>query len=47
MLKLEFTAGKEQKRAPRIVRMGLVQHSIVLPTNVSVQDQVSISFFCH
>jgi beta-ureidopropionase len=35
----EFTAAKEQKRAPRIVRMGLIQHSIVLPTVASVQDQ--------
>ena len=30
---------KEELRQPRIVRIGLIQNSIVLPTNSSVADQ--------
>ena len=35
-----FTASPEQTRAPRIVRMALVQNSIPCPTTDPVPDQV-------
>lgn len=34
-----FHADKELLRAPRIVRVGLIQNSIALPTTVSFLDQ--------
>lgn len=35
-----FEAALEQLRAPRVVRVGLIQNKIVLPTDASVLDQV-------
>lgn len=36
----KFTgATQEQLRAPRIVRIGIIQHSIVLPTTEPIKDQ--------
>ncbi|XP_012253890.2 beta-ureidopropionase isoform X1 [Athalia rosae] len=35
----KFDASKEQLRPPRIIRVGLIQHSIVLPTTSPVKDQ--------
>ena len=35
-----FDAALEQLRPPRRIRVGLVQHHIVLPTSASVLDQV-------
>lgn len=32
-------AKKEHTRKPRIVRIGLIQHSIVKPTNASIDEQ--------
>lgn len=32
-------AKPEQLRSPRIVRLGLVQNSIVLPTTASIEEQ--------
>jgi beta-ureidopropionase len=34
-----FQAAREQLRPPRIVRIGLVQHGIVLPTTAPFADQ--------
>lgn len=34
-----FKASQEQLRPPRIVRVGLVQHSIVLPTTSPIKEQ--------
>ncbi len=34
-----FKAQAEQRRAPRVVRIGLVQNRIVLPTDASFEDQ--------
>ncbi|KAJ2949605.1 hypothetical protein O0L34_g15527 [Tuta absoluta] len=34
-----FDAAKEEVRNPRTVKIGLVQHSIVLPTNRPIKDQ--------
>ena len=34
-----FPSQKEQLRAARIVRIGLIQNSIVLPTDAPVNDQ--------
>lgn len=36
-----FGAAKEQLRAPRIVRIAVVQNAIVKPTTAPVADQVS------
>ncbi|XP_072288900.1 beta-ureidopropionase [Eucyclogobius newberryi] len=36
-----FSASPEQLRAPRVVRVGLVQHRTVLPTDAPVQEQIS------
>jgi beta-ureidopropionase len=35
-----FEASTEQLRTPRIVRVGLIQNRIVLPTDAPVLDQV-------
>ncbi|KOB63217.1 putative Aliphatic nitrilase [Operophtera brumata] len=35
----EFTAKKEDTRSPRIVRVGLVQHSIAIPTDKPIIEQ--------
>lgn len=35
-----FEAAPEQLRPPRIVRVGLIQNKIVLPTDAPVLDQV-------
>lgn len=35
----EFTAKKEETRSPRIVRVGLVQHSIAIPTDKPIVEQ--------
>lgn len=35
-----FEAAQEQLRPPRKIRVGLIQHRIVLPTDASVLDQV-------
>ena len=34
-----FTAAEEQLRSPRIVRVGLIQNHIVLPTDRSIKEQ--------
>ncbi len=34
-----FSAAREQRRAPRIVRIGVIQNQIVLPTDAPVEDQ--------
>nr|XP_012807750.2 beta-ureidopropionase isoform X1 [Jaculus jaculus] len=36
-----FEAAKEQQRRPRIVRVGLIQNKILLPTSAPVAEQVS------
>lgn len=36
----KFDAAQEQLRPPRRVRVGLIQHHIVLPTDAPVLDQV-------
>ncbi|KAJ0067826.1 hypothetical protein NL108_011053, partial [Boleophthalmus pectinirostris] len=36
-----FTASPEQLRAPRVIRVGLVQHHTVLPTDAPVQEQIN------
>lgn len=38
----KFDAVQEQLRPPRRIRVGLIQHHIVLPTDAPVLDQVSI-----
>lgn len=35
-----FEAAQEQLRPPRRVRVGLIQHRIVLPTDAPIHDQV-------
>lgn len=35
-----FEATPEQLRAPRVVRVGLIQNKIILPTDALVLDQV-------
>lgn len=35
-----FEAAPEQLRAPRVVRVGLIQNKIILPTDAPVLDQV-------
>lgn len=37
----KFDAAQEQLRPPRRIRVGLVQHRIVLPTDAPILDQVS------
>lgn len=39
-----FGAAEEQQRCPRVVRVGLVQNRIPLPTSAPVAEQV-LSFF--
>ena len=39
----KFTAAPEATRAPRIVRIGLVQNKIIIPTTAPVTEQVSIN----
>lgn len=36
-----FTAQKEDTRPPRVVRVGLIQNKIVLPTTASITEQVT------
>ena len=36
-----FGAAKEQTRAPRLVRIGLVQNKIVRPTSDPILEQVN------
>ena len=36
-----FERAKEQLRAPRIVRIGAIQHKIALPPNEPVKDQIA------
>ncbi|KAJ8263305.1 hypothetical protein COCON_G00157620 [Conger conger] len=36
-----FEAGQEQLRQPRIVRVGLIQNAIVLPTDAPVMEQIT------
>lgn len=36
-----FDAAQEQLRPPRNIRVGLIQHHIVLPTDAPVLDQVT------
>ncbi|XP_064210291.1 beta-ureidopropionase isoform X1 [Anguilla rostrata] len=36
-----FEAGREQLRQPRVVRVGLIQNSIVLPTDAPVMEQIT------
>lgn len=35
----QFSAAPEQERDPRIVRIGLVQNKIVLPTSAPIAEQ--------
>lgn len=35
----EFTAKKEETRKPRVVKVGLIQHSIAIPTDRSIVEQ--------
>lgn len=35
-----FEAAPEQLRVPRVVRVGLIQNKIILPTDALVLDQV-------
>lgn len=37
----KFDASQEQLRPPRRIRVGLVQHKMVLPTDAPILDQVS------
>jgi len=37
----KFTAAPEATRSPRIVRIGLVQNRIVVPTTAPVTEQAS------
>ena len=37
-----FTAQPEDTRQPRVVRVGLIQNKIVLPTTAPITDQVKI-----
>lgn len=39
-----FSAAKEEIRKPKIVKLGLIQHSIILPTNKPVKDQKEAIF---
>ncbi|MGH0151986.1 UNVERIFIED_CONTAM: hypothetical protein FKN15_026072 [Acipenser sinensis] len=42
-----FSASVEQLRQPRIVRVGLIQNQIILPTDAPVIEQVTMPFaFC-
>ncbi|KAG9354652.1 hypothetical protein JZ751_001365 [Albula glossodonta] len=36
-----FEAGREQLRQPRVVRVGLIQNAIVLPTDVPIDEQIT------
>lgn len=36
-----FDAAQEQLRPPRNIRVGLIQHRIVLPTDAPILDQVT------
>ncbi|KAG5840739.1 hypothetical protein ANANG_G00191870 [Anguilla anguilla] len=36
-----FEAGREQLRQPRVVRVGLIQNAIVLPTDAPVMEQIT------
>lgn len=36
-----FEAAVEQLRPPRVIRVGLIQNRIVLPTDAPVADQVT------
>lgn len=40
----DFPAQKEETRKPRIIKIGLIQHSIVLPTNKPIREQRSAIF---
>ena len=40
----KFTAAQEQLRPPRVVRVGIIQNAIVLPTTVPYADQRSAIF---
>ena len=35
-----FDAAREDTRAPRVVRVGLIQNKIVIPTTAPVSEQV-------
>ncbi|KAJ0175146.1 hypothetical protein K1T71_009287 [Dendrolimus kikuchii] len=39
-----FPANKEETRSPRVIRIGLVQHSIALPTDKPIKEQRSAIF---
>ncbi|XP_035236103.1 beta-ureidopropionase isoform X1 [Anguilla anguilla] len=36
-----FEAGREQLRQPRVVRVGLIQNAIVLPTDAPIMEQIT------
>ena len=36
-----FTAEREQTRQPRVVRVGVIQNKIVIPTNAPIAQQVN------
>ncbi len=38
----QFRAAKEQTRAPRLVKIGLIQHKIVLPTDAGFLQQAQV-----
>ena len=38
----QFRAAREQLRAPRVVRIGLVQNKIVLPTTAPFAEQAKV-----
>ncbi len=38
-----FDAAAEQLRAPRLVRVGLIQHAIQLPTSAPFEEQRQVS----
>ncbi len=38
-----FEAAEEQLRSPRGIRVGLIQHHIVLPTDAPILDQVTLT----
>ena len=35
----KFNAAKEQRRKPRVVRIGVIQNQIILPTSAPILDQ--------
>ena len=42
----QFTAQREQTRQPRIVRVGIIQNKIILPTSAPITQQVMNSYTC-